>query len=113
MLVLRSGSVLIARGKIRLELRQYRLDALHHVDGVGPGLPLNVENHSRDSVHPRSLAAVFDAIQNIRDVLHKHGRIIVPCNRDVLVIVGNSDLIVRVDACQRGPPPATAASSSR
>ena len=46
-------------GKVGLELRQYFLDAVDDFDGVGAGLPLDVEDDGGRLVHPSGLASCF------------------------------------------------------
>ncbi len=74
-----------------------RLDGLHHADGIGAGLPLNVEDHSRGLVHPRRLLVVLDAVHHLRNVLQHDGRAIAVGNHNLSIVGAGHQLIVGID----------------
>ena len=51
-----------------LQLRQHRFNPIHHIDDIGTGLTLDVEQDSRLRVMPRCLPNVFDIIDHVGDL---------------------------------------------
>ncbi len=99
MAVVRSVRVVtwMPAGRLACKLRQQLLDALDDADGVGAGLALHVEDDGRGLVHPRGLLAVFDAVDDVGDVVEHDGRAVAIGDDDVLVVVAGYKLIVGVD----------------
>ena len=84
-------------GRVLLQLRQERLDAVHHLDDVGARLPLDVDDDRRRVVHPGRLLHVFRAVDHLRHVRQHHRRAVVIGDDDWLVILAGQELIVGVD----------------
>ena len=61
-------------GSDACELRQQLLDAVDDADDVGAGLPLDVDDHGRDGVHPRRLLDVLGVVDDVGDVGQAHRR---------------------------------------
>ena len=63
-----SSATSIEAGSDGLQLRQQLLDAVDHLDHVGAGLALDVEDDRRHLVHPRGEAHVLRAVDHVGDV---------------------------------------------
>jgi hypothetical protein len=86
------------RGRqVRLKLGQDGLNTLHHADGVGAGLPLDVQDHRRRLVHPGCLVVVLYSIHHLRHILERHRSAIAIRDNDVLVIAAALELVVGID----------------
>ncbi len=80
-----------------LQLRQQRLDALHHRNHVGARLPLHVENDRRGFVHPGAELVVLGAIHDIADIAEPDRRTVLVGDDQRFVIARIPDLVVGVD----------------
>ena len=56
------------RGRLAVELRQQRLDAIDDVDDVGAGLALHVDEHGGQLVRPGREPGVLGAVDDVGDV---------------------------------------------
>jgi hypothetical protein len=92
-----SGVTWMEIGKVYLKLGQNRLDGLYHADGVGAGLPLNVDDDRRRLVHPRCLLVVLDAVHHLRNIAQHDGRAIAVGNHNLAIVVAGYQLIVGID----------------
>ena len=86
-----------ACGQVRLQLRQNLLDGVDDGDGVGAGLPLDIENHRRRQIHPGGLLGVLHAIDHVGDIFDEDWRAIAVGHHNVAIIAGAGDLVVGVD----------------
>ena len=85
------------RRQRRDDARQQGLDAVDHLDDVGAGLPLNVENDRRRGVRPGAELAVLRAADDIGHV-REPDRIAVAVGDDgVGVLRGAFELVVGID----------------
>jgi hypothetical protein len=66
-------SELHRRRQLLLELRQERLDAVHHLHRVRAGLPLDREVDRARAVVPPGVALVLDAGVHVGDLVQPHG----------------------------------------
>ncbi len=75
MVVVRSVRIvtLIDAGSDAVQLRQQRLDAVHHRDDVRARLPLNVDDHRRRLVHPGRLADVLHVVDHVATSVSRTG----------------------------------------
>ena len=84
-------------GQVHFELGQNRLDGLHHADGVGAWLPLNVDDHRRRLVHPSRLIVVLDSVHHLRNIFQHDRRAIAIGNHYLSIVVAGLQLIVGID----------------
>ena len=78
-------------------MRQQLLDAVHHLDDVGAGLPLDVDDHGRHLIHPGGLANVFDIVDDVGHLGEFHRGAVAVGHDQGAVIVGGEQLIVGAD----------------
>ena len=81
-------------GQSALQLRQQFLDAVHHLDDVGAGLPLNIDDDRRHVVHPCRLLHVLGIVDDVGDVGQMHRRAIPVCHDERPVLRTGEKLIV-------------------
>ncbi len=99
MLVVMSVMVVtwIEAGRLASSCGRIALIRLTTSDGVGAGLALDVENDGGRLVHPRGLARVFHAVDDIGDISDEDRRAVAVGDDDVRVVLGVGDLVVGVD----------------
>src|SRR3954454_9953321 len=81
----------------RLQLGQDRLDPVHDVDDVGPGLALDVQDDRRRAVLPRPDPLVLGTLDHLRHVAQQHRRPVAVGDDRVGVGLRTLDLVVGVD----------------
>ena len=79
------------------ELGQQRLDAVHDLDDVGAGLPLNVEDHGGRLVHPGRLLHVLRIVDGIGDIGELDGRPVPVGDDQRPILAARKELIVGAD----------------
>ncbi len=100
MVVVRSVRIVTstALGRVHLELRQYFFYPVHHLDDIGTGLPLDVDDHRRPFVHPGGQHGIFDGIRDVRHISQNHGSAVGLVGDDERpVIFGGEQLVVGID----------------
>ena len=88
---------LIGGGKRGLELGQQLFDACDHLNGIGAGLALDVDNHGRGFVHPGGELGVFDTVADPGYVgEHDRGAVLIG-DDEIPVACAREQLIVGID----------------
>ena len=80
-----------------LQLRQQFLDAIHDLDHVGAGLPLDVDDHRGHLVHPRGLLDVLGIVDDVGHIGQVHGSAVAVRNDQRPVLAAAQKLIVGGD----------------
>src|SRR5205085_6957174 len=83
--------------QLRLELRQYFLDAVDDGDGIGAGLPLDGEVDRAHAVVPAGAAILLDAVVDARDLVQPDGAAIAIGDHDGTESVGVHQLAAGLD----------------
>ncbi len=84
-------------GKRGRKLRQHSLDAVNHLDGIGSGLALDVEEDRRSEVLPGGELAVLHSVDDPSHVAQHHRCSVAVRHDDRFVGAARQQLIVRVD----------------
>ena len=64
------------------------MHAVHNLDNVRAGLPLNVDNDGWRFIHPGGQLYVFDAVHHVRHILQHDRSVVLERDNDVVVILG-------------------------
>ncbi len=78
------------------QLRQQCLHPIRHLNHVGPGLALHVEQHRRLGIGPGSQETVFGAVDNGGDIAEAQRRPVLPGEDQIPVVLYRADLIVGI-----------------
>ena len=84
-------------GKRRFELGQQLLDAVDDLDGVGSGLPLDVEDDGGRVVHPGGELRVLHPVDDMGDLVEHDRRTVAIGDDDGSVVSTGEQLVVGVD----------------
>ena len=79
------------------EFRQQRAHRFDHLDGVGAGLALDVQDHRRRAVVPCRQFGILHAVDRAADVAQQHRRAVAIGDHRRLIGVGGQQLIVGAD----------------
>src|SRR5262249_16632719 len=77
---------------LRAEGRQQFFDAIHHLDRVCPGLPLNREDDGARIIEPARRLVVLDAVNDAPEFFQSDGRAVAVRDDDRAVSLGGSKL---------------------
>ncbi len=80
-----------------LQLWQQLLDAVHDVDDIGARLPLDVDDHRRNLVHPGRLLDVLHIVDHVGDIGQMHRRSVAIGDDQRLIFFARKQLIRRTD----------------
>ena len=83
-------------GQTRGKLWQQRLHPIDHLDDVGAGLALHVDQDGRQLVRPRGEPTVLGGIFNAGDVTEPQRSAIAPGDDEIAVFLDGTELVVRV-----------------
>src|SRR6201999_2162781 len=86
-----------AGGNGALQFWNFRADLADHVDDVGAGLALNVDDDGRRALVPTTGAVVLQPVDDLGDVADGDRRAVAVGDNDRLVGVGSRDLVVGGD----------------
>ena len=90
--------ILIGSRKVRLELGQECLDALDNVDGVCARAAAECSRITAGVVFIQAACALFSTpFTTLATSLTQDRRAIALCDQDIVIVAGDSDLIVGVD----------------
>ena len=92
-----STATSIAAGSDAVSCGNCSLDAIDHLDHVGAGLALDVEDDRRHLVHPRREAHVLRVLDHLGDVGEEDRRAVAIGDHQRLVFRRRAQLVVRVD----------------
>src|SRR6185369_7761467 len=84
-------------GERCLELRQKLLDAVHHLDHVGAGLALYIDDHRRGGVHPGGLVDILGIVQRLCHIGKQDRRIVPVGDHQGAVLLAGEELVVGAD----------------
>ena len=88
-------------------MREEGLHRVDDLDDVRPRLPLDVDDHRRDVVHPGRLPDVLRAIHHLGDVHESDGGAVAVADDELTKLVTREELIIGGD--REGLPPAVEA----
>ena len=84
-------------GQGALELRQELLDPVDHLDQVGAGLPLDIDDDRRLVAHPRGLSDVLGAVDHLGHVREQERRVVAVGDHERAILMALVDLVVGRD----------------
>ena len=85
------------RGQSRFELRQEFFDAVHDLNDVRAGLPLDIHDDRRNIVHPGGELRILDGISDIGDIGQNHRRAVSIGDHQRAIIFAGEKLVIGVD----------------
>ncbi|MDT4883244.1 hypothetical protein FQZ97_1192710 [compost metagenome] len=78
------------------EAGQQGLDALDHLDHIGAGLALHIDQHRFVAIGPGRQAIVFRAIDDLGDILQAQRRAVLVTEDQLAVLVWRLQLVVGI-----------------
>ena len=84
-------------GQRGAQLRQQRIDAVDHLDDVGAGLALHIDDDRRRQVSPGGELGVFRAGDDSGDIRQPHRRAVAIGDDQGAILIGAGDLIIGID----------------
>ena len=80
-----------------LQLRHQLLDPVNHLDHIGAGLALDVDDHCRLFIDPGREITVLLTFIHLGNLLQANGGAIAPGNDHVAILIGRFQLVVSID----------------